>query len=64
MYGSQGIIKSGGTGGGTGVDRFIEDGNTLELWYKSNLVQSWTVDGSGTQTGTPIGLLLALTHEP
>jgi len=41
---------------------FKENGATLELWYKENLVHSWTIEVTAPVTGNPIGLLLALTY--
>lgn len=46
----------------TGNTYFVENGDTLELWWNGSLVQSWTVTPPAT-SGTPIGLLLVLTRE-
>lgn len=40
---------------------FVENGNDLELWWKGQLIQSWTYVPP-VLTGEPIGLLLALTY--
>ena len=48
-----------------GVDssaKFVDNGNTLELWWKSTIVQTWTVSPTPPASGSPIGLLLALTY--
>jgi hypothetical protein len=46
----------------TGItDRFVENGNTLELWWNGSLVHSWTVVPAGN-VGKPMGLLLSLTY--
>jgi hypothetical protein len=44
---------------------FKENGYTLELWYKGNKVQDWTVAAPTSATivtGNPIGLLISLTY--
>jgi len=38
---------------------FVENGDTLELWFHDQLVDSWAVV---LPTGRPIGLLLSLTY--
>ena len=43
------------------TSKFVDNGDTLELWWNGMLVESWThtiVVG----TGNPIGLLLSLTY--
>ena len=41
---------------------FVENGYTLELWWKSTLVHSWSVDAPTIGVGQPMGLLLTLTY--
>jgi len=44
---------------------FIENGDTLELWWKDEVVQCWTVSAVPVDPppiGSGIGLLLTLTH--
>jgi hypothetical protein len=41
---------------------FKENGYTLELWFKGVIVHSWTTDAPAIATGSPVGLLLAITH--
>lgn len=40
---------------------FVENGNTLELWWNNCLVQSWTATIE-QEAGSPFGLLLAITN--
>ena len=51
-----------GTGGEPAVNYFVENGNTLELWWKEVVVQDWTVTPEAPPVGSPLGLLLVLTH--
>ena len=41
---------------------FVENGNTLELWWKGLLVHSWTYIPAAPPVGSPMGLLLTLTY--
>lgn len=43
-----------------GTVYFVENGNTLELWWNGSLVHSWTVVPA--MVGKPVGLLLSLTY--
>ena len=49
------------TGIGVKDAYFLENGNTLELWWNGSLVHSWTVVPAGN-VGKPMGLLLSLTY--
>jgi len=51
------------TSNGEGTEwYFVENGYTLELWWKSTLVHSWSVDAPTIGVGQPMGLLLTLTY--
>jgi len=41
---------------------FVENGDTIELWWNGSIVQSWTKALPTGGAGVPIGLLLSLTY--
>jgi hypothetical protein len=41
---------------------FKENGNTLELWWKSVLVHEWTAVPAPPPVGSPMGLALLITY--
>jgi hypothetical protein len=49
------------TGTGTGTNYFVENGNSLELWYQGQLVNVWTLPPAGpVASGSPFGAWLGL----
>lgn len=42
--------------------QFIENGNDLELWWKSQKMQTWTYVPPVATPGSPIGILMAITY--
>ena len=50
------------------IDGFANNGDTLELWWNGSKVQSWKIVSTTAspvyvETGSPMGLLMALTYQ-
>lgn len=45
-----------------GLLLFKQNGDTLELWWKGLLVDSWTYEPEAPPLGSPMGLCLLITY--